>query len=84
MEEYGYHTGILKNENLVHTHVNPLIDQVAAPTPNDLLQYPETYRKHSWPKLPGYQEAVMDIFSVVEDLAVVMSKHLDQYVVKTL
>jgi hypothetical protein len=26
MKEYGYHTGLLKNENLVHTHVNPIID----------------------------------------------------------
>ena len=26
MKEYGYHTGILKNENLVHTHVNPVVD----------------------------------------------------------
>lgn len=26
MKEYGYHTGILRNENLVHTHVNPIVD----------------------------------------------------------
>jgi hypothetical protein len=26
MKEYGYHTGLLKNENLIHTHVNPKVD----------------------------------------------------------
>lgn len=31
-EEYGYHTGLLKNDSLIHTHVNPLIDQVPAPS----------------------------------------------------
>ena len=35
MKEYGYHAGLLKNENLVHTHVNPLIDQVPAPSKED-------------------------------------------------
>ena len=25
-KEYGYHTGLLKNDNLIHTHVNPIID----------------------------------------------------------
>jgi hypothetical protein len=83
-EEYGYHTGLLKNDNLVHTHVNPIIDQVAAPTPADLTQYPETYRKHCWPKLPGYREAVKDIHSKIERIALIVSKHLDQHVINTL
>lgn len=62
MKEYGYHTGLLRNENLIHTHVNPLVDQVQAPSKDDEAKYPETYRKHNWPQVEGYQDATKDIF----------------------
>jgi hypothetical protein len=57
LNEYGYHAGLIKNENLVHTHVNPFIDQVPAPSKEDELRYPETYRRHNWPAVDGYKEA---------------------------
>ena len=28
MKEYGYHAGLIKNDNLMHTHVNPKVDKV--------------------------------------------------------
>lgn len=54
MKEYGYHTGLLKNENLVHTHVNPIVDQVPSNDVEEANKYPETYRMHRWPELEGY------------------------------
>ena len=84
MKEYGYHAGLIKNENLVHTHVNPFIDQVPAPSKEDELRYPETYRRHNWPAVDGYKEASKDIFGVVHQVALVMAQHLDAYVIKTL
>ena len=84
MKEYGYHAGLIKNENLVHTHVNPFIDQVPAPSKEDELRYPETYRRHNWPAVDGYKEASKDIFGVVHQVAMVMAQHLDAYVIKTL
>ena len=84
MKEYGYHAGLLKNEKLVHTHVNPLIDQVPAPSKEDEERYQETYRRHNWPAVDGYKETSKDIFAVVHQLAIVMAQHLDKYVIKTL
>lgn len=68
----------------MHTHVNPIIDQVAAPTPTDLELYPETYRRHYWPKVQGYREATKDVFSRVESVSMLVAKHLDAHVTKTL
>jgi hypothetical protein len=84
MQEYGYHTGLIKNDNLIHTHVNPLIDQVEAPSQEIADRFPETYRKHFWPLVPGYQEAVKDLFGVVQGCAHFMAQHLDAHVTKTL
>jgi len=64
--------------------VNPIIDQVAAPTPSDFEQYPETYRRHYWPKVEGYREATKDVFPVIEQVSLLISKHLDMHVTKTL
>jgi len=66
MKEYGYHMGLIKNDNLCHTHVNPQVDQVPAPSKEDEEKYPETYRRHNWPQVPGYMEATKDIFGVVQ------------------
>ena len=49
MKEYGYHAGLIKNDSLMHTHVNPFIDQVPAPNKEEEEKYPETFRRHNWP-----------------------------------
>jgi hypothetical protein len=49
MKEYGYHAGLIKNDNLMHTHVNPKVDQVEPSSKEEEERYPETFRKHNWP-----------------------------------
>ena len=83
-KEYGYHAGLHKNENLVHSHLKPLLDQVHAPRKEDEERLQETYRRHNWPAVDGYKETSKDIFGVVHQLAIVMAQHLDKYVIKTL
>lgn len=80
MKEYGYHAGLIKNDNLMHTHVNPKVDQVLAANKEEEEKYPETFRKHNWPQVPGFKEATKDLFDEVQHSALIFAKHLDHYV----
>ncbi len=57
---------------------------MAPPSKEEEEKYPETYRKHYWPALQGYKEAVQDVFKLVETVALITSQHLDQHVIRSL
>jgi len=84
VKSYGYDTGLLKNDDLLHTHVNPLIDQVQASSKEEEQLYPETFRKHSWPQLQGFEDITKDLFEVIQNMTLTFARHLDEHVKKTL
>ena len=78
-QEYGYHEGLLKTNNAIYTHSNPITDKIDLCSGHEPSVYPETYRQHKWVDLPEYKETIKELFHNFRPFALQIARHIDAY-----